>query len=111
MSIFQRVITKKHITSQSEKIKAAYRLFSAYFQNSAIQENILSSKEEQFQEGFLRELFVKILGYTLNPDANGLSIVLSEENIRNKFPWTYKDVTEKCKNVIPISNKERGLIT
>ncbi|HHV86636.1 MAG TPA: hypothetical protein GXX42_12620 [Petrimonas sp.] len=62
-----------------------------------IQENILSSKEEQFQEGFLRELFVKILGYTLNPDANGLSIVLSEENIRNKFPWTYKDVTEKCK--------------
>lgn len=59
----------------------------------------------------MRELFVKILGYTLNPDANGLSIVLSEENIRNKFPWTYKDVTEKCKNVIPISNKERGLIT
>lgn len=26
--------------------------------------------EEQFQEGFLRELFVKILGYTLNPSAD-----------------------------------------
>ena len=27
------------------------------------QKNILQSKEEQFQEGFLRELFVKVLGY------------------------------------------------
>ena len=27
------------------------------------QKNILQSKEEQFQEGFLRELIVKVLGY------------------------------------------------
>ena len=30
----------------------------------------LKIKEEQFQEGFLRELFVKILDYTLNPEPN-----------------------------------------
>ena len=40
------------------------------FLNPEIQENIRNSKEEQFQEGFLRELFVKILGYTLNPEPN-----------------------------------------
>ena len=70
MSLFQNIITKKHITSQGDKIKAAYKLFAAYFDNTAIQENILESNEEQFQEGFLLELFVNILGYTLNPAPN-----------------------------------------
>lgn len=70
MNIFQNIILKKYITSESDKIKASYELFTAFFYNKEKQENILKSNEEQFQEGFLRELFVKILGYTLNPDAN-----------------------------------------
>ncbi|MEX2588593.1 MAG: transposase, partial [Chitinophagales bacterium] len=49
---------------------AAYEKFIAYFHDSARQQNIRNSKEEQFQEGFLRELFVKILGYTLNPEPD-----------------------------------------
>jgi hypothetical protein len=43
-----------------------YNEFSACFGNPGIRENIRKSKEEQFQEGFLYELFVKILGYKLN---------------------------------------------
>jgi very-short-patch-repair endonuclease/type I restriction-modification system DNA methylase subunit len=70
MSLFQHTILKKQIVAHSEKIGEAYKLFSAYFLNSSIQKNIRNSKEEQFQEGFLRELFVKILGYTLNPEPN-----------------------------------------
>ena len=35
-----------------------------------IQANIHKIKEEQFQEGFLRELFVRVLGYTTNPSPN-----------------------------------------
>ncbi len=82
MSIFQSIITKKYITSQSDKIKVAYGLFTAYFHNPAIQENILGSKEEQFQRGFLRELFVNILGYTLHPNPN-FSLITEQKNEKN----------------------------
>lgn len=71
MALFQNSVLNKYIKSQDEKtVKDAYESFTAYFHNPEIQENIRNSKEEQFQEGFLRELFVKILGYTLNPEPN-----------------------------------------
>ncbi len=71
MKIFQNSVLNKYLKTQDEKkIDEMYSQFTAYFHNAEIQENIRNSKEEQFQEGFLRELFVKILGYTLNPKPN-----------------------------------------
>jgi len=71
MAFFQNSVLNKHLNSQDAAIiKAAYQKFTAYFHNPAIQQNIRDAKEEQFQEGFLRELFVNILGYTLNPQPN-----------------------------------------
>ncbi len=71
MAFFQNSVLNKHLNGQdAETVKAAYQKFSAYFHNPAIQQNIRDAKEEQFQEGFLRELFVDILGYTLNPQPN-----------------------------------------
>ncbi len=68
MSIFQRSVLKKYLQAQdATKVNAAYEVYKAYFQNREIQQNIRVAKEEQFQEGFLRELFVNVLGYTLNP--------------------------------------------
>jgi len=52
MGLFQSAILKKHLTAGNDKIAAAYGLYSTYFHNSDIQENIRNSKEEQFQEGF-----------------------------------------------------------
>jgi hypothetical protein len=48
-------------------VAAAYAVFTAHFHDADIQANIRASKEEQYQEGFLRDLFVHVLGYTLNP--------------------------------------------
>lgn len=71
MSFFQNSVLNKYIQSQDkETVQAAYKRFSAYFHSAEIQENIRNSKEEQFQEGFLRELFVNVLGYVLNPNPN-----------------------------------------
>ncbi|MDM8545704.1 N-6 DNA methylase [Candidatus Venteria ishoeyi] len=71
MTIFQNSVLQKYLKTQDEKtIDEAYCQFSRYFHNTEIQQNIRNSKEEQFQEGFLRELFVKILGYTLNPQPD-----------------------------------------
>ena len=83
MSIFQKSIVKKHISSENpEVLKAKWNLFTSYFHNATIQENIHNSKEEQFQEGFLRELFVKVLGYTLNPEPN-FNLTTEYKNIKD----------------------------
>jgi hypothetical protein len=82
MSLFQPTILKKQIASCTEKIQEAYKLYAAYFLNPEIQENFRNSKEEQFQEGFLRELFVKILGYTLNPELN-YNLITEKKNETN----------------------------
>ena len=63
--LFQKTILKKYLGLIDDKaVSAAWKQFQAYFLDVQIQANIQQSKEEQFQEGFLRELFVKVLGYT-----------------------------------------------
>ncbi len=69
MSLFQKSVLNNYLAQQDkEAVSKAYKKFTKYFHNPAIQKNIRESKEEQFQEGFLRELFVNVLGYTLNPN-------------------------------------------
>jgi len=70
MSLFQNTVLKKYLKGIDDRASSAYKQFITYFHNPEIQENIRNCKEEQFQEGFLRELFVKILGYTLYPEPN-----------------------------------------
>lgn len=66
--LFQKNILKKYTDAVPQDVVAqAWQQYQSYFLNPEIQANIRQSKEEQFQEGFLRELFVKVLGYTLNP--------------------------------------------
>jgi len=69
MGLFQVSVLKKYRKLQDKKaVEKAYNKYADYFHNPERQENIRESKEEQFQEGFLRELFVKVFDYTLNPE-------------------------------------------
>ena len=78
--LFQKNILKKYLTTLvPEVVNAAWEQFKSYFLNAEIQQNILQSKEEQFQEGFLMELFVKVLGYTLNPSPN-FNLITEQKN-------------------------------
>jgi hypothetical protein len=71
MELFQKLILKKYINLQDKKsVEIAYEKYQNYFHNTERQQNIRESKEEQFQEGFLRELFVNIFGYTINPEPS-----------------------------------------
>ncbi len=71
MSLFQSTVVAKYLKTQdSSKLNEKWELYKSHFLSPIIQENIRNSKEEQYQEGFLRDLFVKILGYTLNPENN-----------------------------------------
>lgn len=83
MSLFQKSVEKKYLNElDSVLINKKYKEFQDYFGNPSIQENIRNSKEEQFQEGFLRELFVSIFGYTLNPQPN-FNLTTELKNIAN----------------------------
>ena len=77
---FQNSVIKKYLAAlDNEHVAKAWEVYKAYFLNKEIQDNIRSSKEEQFQEGFLRELFVKVFGYTLNPSPN-FNLITEQKN-------------------------------
>ena len=81
--LFQKTITKKYFGLIDDTVVSeAWKRFQAYFLDAQIQANIQQSKEEQFQEGFLRELFVKVLGYTLNPSPN-FNLITEKKNETN----------------------------
>ena len=81
--LFQKTIIKKYLgLLKEEAVSEAWNRFQAYFLDAQIQANIQQSKEEQFQEGFLRELFVNVLGYTLNPSPN-YNLITEKKNETN----------------------------
>ncbi len=71
MGLFQQSVLNRYLNEASQtEMKAAYQKLTAYFHNPVIQQNIRESKEEEWQEGFLTELFVKVFGYTINPNPD-----------------------------------------
>lgn len=71
MALFQKSVLQKYLKTIDEKaVNEAWQKFTQYFHNSDIQKNIRNSNEIKLQTTFLKELFVKILGYTLNPQPN-----------------------------------------
>ena len=71
MSLFQSIVIEKYVRElDSAKLETAWQTYSHCFLNLSKQDNIRLSKEEQYQEGFLRDLFVDVFGYTLNPNPN-----------------------------------------
>ncbi|MEO9571880.1 MAG: TaqI-like C-terminal specificity domain-containing protein [Polaribacter sp.] len=83
MSLYQTSVLKSYINLQEDAvIEKAYKKYVKYFFNPTIQENIRSSKEEEYQGIFLTELFVNILGYTLKPKAN-FNLVAEYKNQTN----------------------------
>ena len=69
MPLFQKSVLEEFLKEQdSEAVTKAYKKLVKYFHNSAIQQNIRDSKEEQFQQKFLIELFDKVFSYTIFPD-------------------------------------------
>ncbi len=99
--LFQKNIVKKYLSVlPKEETDVAWANFQRYFLDAEIQANIRQSKEEQFQEGFLRELFVKVLGYTLNPSP-GYNLITEKKNETN---------AKKADGAIIIDGKVIGVI-
>lgn len=98
---FQKNVLKRYLsTLPQERVSIAWEKYKGYFHNPQIQENIRHSKEEQFQEGFLRELFVKVLGYTLNPSPD-YNLITEQKNESN---------AKKADGAILLASKVVGVI-
>lgn len=83
MSLYQTSVLKQHLKLQDQdKLDKAYKKYSKYFLNPTIQDNIRTSKEEEYQGIFLTELFVNILEFTLKPKAN-FNLVAEYKNQTN----------------------------
>lgn len=99
--LFQKNILKKYTDAVPQDVVAqAWQQYQSYFLNPEIQANIRQSKEEQFQEGFLRELFVKVLGYTLNPSPD-YNLITEQKNETN---------SRKADGAILVDGKVVGII-
>lgn len=101
MPIFQNSVVAKYLQTQdTATLNTKWEAFKAYFKNPERQNNIRGSKEEQFQEGFLRELFVTILGYTLNPEPN-FNLTTEHKNVKD---------SKKADGAILIDNQVKAVI-
>jgi len=70
MPIFQKSVIQKHLAHlEQSQLDAAFNRFKQNYSVDKIQQ-IKSLKEEEYQDGFLRDIFVNVFGYTLKPAAH-----------------------------------------
>jgi type I restriction-modification system DNA methylase subunit len=68
MPLFQESIVKKHLSKIDESvIESAYLEYKRVYSPEKIK-NIRVAKEEQYQEGFIKDVFGAVLGYSVYPE-------------------------------------------
>jgi hypothetical protein len=83
MPLFQQSVIKKHINGFNDQhIEERWQKFRMVFHNSEKQLNIRRSNEKQYQSGFLRDLFEKVLGYKMNPEPN-FNLLAEKKNVND----------------------------
>ncbi|MBR4246133.1 MAG: N-6 DNA methylase [Treponema sp.] len=83
--MFQKKIIEKYLSKIDRVLLAEkYTQFISIFADKQKQENIRASKEEQYQEGFIRDLFCAVLGYTISPEPNYNIITELKNETKNK---------------------------
>ena len=112
MSIFQISVINKYLkTLDDEKVTKARQQFDEFYGNKIRLHNIMQLKEENYQEGFLRQIFVDVLKYTINPNFNHTidffnKLTISQQDEREDYFDTYKQDINKIQNHINQTDKE-----
>ncbi len=123
MSLFQKSVINKYLKNlDNEKVSKAYENFQKFYGDKLRLHNIMQLKEENYQEGFLREIFVETLGYTINPDNNfnlttefknfndarkADGAIVATATTRGHVPLTIKkDVPLTIKKDVPLTKKD-----
>jgi type I restriction-modification system DNA methylase subunit len=110
MALFQEAVVRKHLLNIDEQaLEIAYDEYKRVYSPAKIK-NIRVAKEEQYQEGFIKEIFGSVLGYSVYPDSpfNIQTEKKNETNSRKADGAILKD--EKVVGVIELKdNKTKNL--
>ncbi len=110
MPLFQESIVKKHLSTIDESvIESAYLEYKRVYSPEKIK-NIQVAKEEQYQEGFIKDVFGSVLGYSVYPEHpyNIETEKKNETNAKKADGAILKD--EKVVGVIELKdNKTKNL--
>lgn len=85
--MFQQSVFRKFINGVDQAaVDAAWERFQCKFLDPEKQRNIRDSIEIQYQEGFCRDLFCFVLGYTINPEPGfNLKTEVKNQVMTSKF--------------------------
>jgi hypothetical protein len=110
MPLFQEAIIKKHLSAIDQTlIDSAYSEYKRVYSPEKIK-NIKVAKEEQYQEGFIKDVFGAVLGYSVYPESpfNIETERRNETNAKKADGAILKD--EKVVGVIELKdNKTKNL--
>lgn len=103
MSMFQKSVLLKHLKSvDEEKMQNAHKRLSTFLSKK---ENILTAKEENYQYGFLEDIFVQVLDFTLNPSPNyNLTTEFKNETDSKKADGAILDNEQNAIGVIELKS-------
>ena len=69
--MFQKSIIEKYLSKLDENLlHEKYEKYCANYKNETKIANIRAVKEEQYQEGFIRDVFCSVLNYTIKPEPD-----------------------------------------
>lgn len=110
MALFQEAIIRKYLRNLDEEvIETAFKEYKRVYSPEKIK-NIRVAKEEQYQEGFIKEIFGSVLGYSVYPESpyNIETEKKNETNSKKADGAILKD--EKVVGVIELKdNKTKNL--
>ena len=83
--MFQKKIVEKYLSQlDKELLEQKYDLFCSIFKNETKIANIRTVKEEQYQEGFIRDVFCSVLNYTIKPEPDYNILTELKNETKNK---------------------------
>ena len=83
--MFQKSIIEKYLSKLDENLlHEKYELFCANYKNETKIANIRAVKEEQYQEGFIRDVFCSVLNYTIKPEPDYNILTELKNETKNK---------------------------
>ena len=83
--MFQKSIIEKYLSKlDTNLLHEKYELFCANYKNETKIANIRALKEEQYQEGFIRDLFCSVLNYTIKPEPDYNILTELKNETKNK---------------------------
>ncbi|MGN0728053.1 Eco57I restriction-modification methylase domain-containing protein [Treponema sp.] len=83
--MFQKSIIEKYLSKiDANLLHEKYELFCANYKNETKIANIRTIKEEQYQEGFIRDVFCSVLNYTIKPEPDYNILTELKNETKNK---------------------------